>query len=393
TLFTLGQLSLIPSYWLLSLSVYGIIYFMSQNQLESLLDDAVIISEELKKFRVASKYLEEYPYGQNQPLRKHCQIFLDDKNKPSTQLKRITVMGTAIGLRMNPLLRIFLNTVVPWDFFAASRLETLKGELAANLQVWLGVLFELEAILSLANFSYLNPGRAFPEILETPNAPPALHAQQLGHPLIPDAQKKTNDFSLKKTGDIALVTGSNMSGKSTFLKTVGVNLCLAFAGGPVDAKSLKTTLFRMFSCIKINDSVTDGFSFFYAEVKRLKALLNELESDKLFPVLFLIDEIFKGTNNRERLIGSRSYIKTLVGKRGLGIITTHDLELTQLADKIPSVINYHFREDVVNGEMVFDYKMRPGPCPSTNALKIMQLEGLPVEEMHSINLDEHKRAS
>jgi len=171
-----------------------------------------------------------------------------------------------------------------------------------------------------------------------------------------------------------------MSGKSTFLRTLGVNLCLAYAGAPVDASSFQTTLFRLFTCIRVSDSVTDGYSYFYAEVKRLKALLVELEQPDGFPLFFLIDEIFKGTNNRERLIGSRAYIKALVGRNCIGVISTHDLELVKLADSIPQVTNAHFREEVIDTHMVFDYLLRPGPSPTTNALKIMQMEGLPVSD-------------
>ena len=125
--------------------------------------------------------------------------------------------------------------------------------------------------------------------------------------------------------------------------------------------------------------MTDGISFFYAEVKRLKALLLELQRDHPLPLLYCIDEIFRGTNNRERLIGSRAYVRALSGGRGLGFIATHDLELASLAGELPEVMNYHFRDRVEDGRMVFDYVLRPGPCPTTNALRIMRLEGLPVE--------------
>jgi DNA mismatch repair ATPase MutS len=125
--------------------------------------------------------------------------------------------------------------------------------------------------------------------------------------------------------------------------------------------------------------VTEGYSYFYAEVKRLRALLTEVESDNKMPLFFLIDEIFKGTNNRERRIGSESYISALVGQNCLGVISTHDLELVTLEEKLRDIRNYHFREDVLDGQMVFDYQLRHGPCPTTNALKIMQLEGLPVD--------------
>ncbi|MGE5681025.1 MAG: MutS-related protein, partial [Bacillota bacterium] len=132
-------------------------------------------------------------------------------------------------------------------------------------------------------------------------------------------------------------------------------------------------------------SVIDGISYFYAEVKRLKLLLDELKGKSNLPLLFLIDEIFKGTNNIERLIGSRSFIKSIAGKNGLGCVTTHDLELVKLADEINEIRNFHFREEVHTGKMHFDYVLREGPCPTTNALRIMELEGLPVEKINQEN--------
>ena len=170
-----------------------------------------------------------------------------------------------------------------------------------------------------------------------------------------------------------------MSGKSTFLRTLGVNLLLAYAGGPVNASALRTRRYRLFSSIRVSDALETGISYFYAEVNRLRALLDTLEADDPRPVFFLLDEIFRGTNNRERLIGSRSYVRALAGGHGVGLIATHDLELVQLADDSPSIRNAHFREDVEDGRMVFDYRLRSGPCPTTNALKIMRLAGLPVE--------------
>jgi DNA mismatch repair ATPase MutS len=137
-------------------------------------------------------------------------------------------------------------------------------------------------------------------------------------------------------------------------------------------------LLRIFTCINVSDSVTDGISYFYAEVQRLKALLQALSMPSETPLLFLIDEIFRGTNNRERLIGSQSFIEALSGGNGVGLVSTHDLELITLAESMPTIHNYHFRETIVDGRMAFDYELRPGPCPTTNALTIMQLEGLPV---------------
>jgi DNA mismatch repair ATPase MutS len=169
-----------------------------------------------------------------------------------------------------------------------------------------------------------------------------------------------------------------MSGKSTFIRTLGVNLSLAYAGSVVNAESLNVSLFRLYTCIKVSDSVIDGISYFYAEVKRLKKLLDEIETSG-FPVFFLIDEIFRGTNNVERLKGSSAFIKKLAETNAVGVLATHDLELVKLADVISKVKNYHFKEEIKNNKMFFDYMLNEGPCPTTNALKIMKLEGLPIE--------------
>jgi DNA mismatch repair ATPase MutS len=139
--------------------------------------------------------------------------------------------------------------------------------------------------------------------------------------------------------------------------------------------------FRLYTCIRISDSLDDGFSYFYAEVKRLKGLLEAIQPGPSgLPLLYLVDEIFRGTNNRERLIGSRAYVKALIGAAGVGLIATHDLDLATLAENHPQVCNVHFRDEVAGGKLTFDYLLRPGPSPTTNALKIMQIEGLPVED-------------
>jgi DNA mismatch repair ATPase MutS len=209
------------------------------------------------------------------------------------------------------------------------------------------------------------------------------YATGLGHPLIPDGERVCNDLTVHTLGEVAVITGSNMAGKSVFLKTVGMNLALAYAGGAVCAQQLETVLFRLFTCLGISDSVTDGISYFYAEVKRLKALLVELEREHALPLWFAIDEIFRGTNNRERLLGSRAYLRALIGQYAIGFIATHDLELATLADELSQVRNYHFRDQVKGDRMAFDYTLRTGPCPTTNALTIMRLEGLPVPPTES----------
>ena len=382
-LFVLNILNLIPNYWVMILLLTILFLFVTKNQRGDLFEDAYHLRDTFAQLSLIFEYLETYRYGKNLNLRALCEPFYQDReHRPSSLLKKIARIASAATLQKNLLLWIIVNVLAPWDFYFAYRFHQYKSQVATYLPVWLDIWLELEALNSLANFAYLNPDYVLPEIVpcvgqDDHNAP--FRACDLGHPLIPQQQKVVNDFAIDKLGEIDIITGSNMSGKSTFLRTLGVNLCLAYAGGPVNASLFQTSLFRVFTCIRISDSVTEGYSYFFAEVKRLKALLTAVESGDNMPVFFLIDEIFKGTNNRERRIGSEAYISALVGHNCLGVISTHDLDLVALADTLPGIRNYHFKEDVIDGEMVFDYILRTGPSPTTNALKIMQLEGLPVD--------------
>jgi DNA mismatch repair ATPase MutS len=271
---------------------------------------------------------------------------------------------------------------MPWDLWFLRRLEQARRDVAAELPEWLDRLAEIEAASALANFAYLHPAYVWPTPIEAcGNGHPArIDATGLGHPLLADAVRVTNEFALDGAGHIVLITGSNMSGKSTFLRTVGLNVCLAQAGAPVCATGFHWSWTRLFCCIRVSDSLEAGLSYFYAEVKRLRVLLDAARDRAAVPVLYLIDEIFKGTNNRERLAGSRAYIATLAGTNGFGLISTHDLELAELQDQIPSITNAHFQETVATGALQFDYRLRPGPCTTTNALRIMANEGLPVPD-------------
>ena len=371
----------LPPWWQITLAAYLGLWLLWSRTMEAAADQATALEGALRQLRAVFALLEAFSYRGTPHLRALCGPYLDRVHRPSRYLSRITRVVAAIGLRENPLLRLILNALLPWDAYLAYRLNQTKADLGDRGTAWMDVWFELEALASLANFGYLNPAYSFPAMItgEGQRSAVPFDAQGLGHPLISDEEKACNDFSVSELGQVTVITGSNMAGKSVFLKTVGVNLSLAYAGGPVDAQRLQTVPFRIFTSMGISDSVTDGISFFYAEVRRLKALLAELERDHPLPLLFCIDEIFRGTNNRERLIGSRAYVRALTGKHGLGFIATHDLELAKLAGELAQVINYHFRDQVVDGRMVFDYFLQPGPCPTTNALRIMQLEGLPVQ--------------
>jgi hypothetical protein len=375
-----NRLGLLPPWWQITLVVYLGLILLRSGAVDAAWNEAVALEGALRQLRAVFGQLETFSYRDTPHLRGLCHPFLDSAHRPSRYLARITRILMAMSLRSNPLLRLVLNALVPWDAYFAYRLNQTRAEMAPHAGAWMDAWFELEALASLANFAYLNPDYAFPLLLAEgeQKASAVFQALDLGHPLIPEGDRVCNSLAVSEMGQVTIITGSNMAGKSVFLKTVGVNLALAFAGGPVVAHSLQTVPFRLFTCMGISDSVTDGISYFYAEVRRLKALLAELEAGHTWPLLFCIDEIFRGTNNRERLIGSRAYVRALAGKHGLGFIATHDLELAKLADEVSQVVNYHFRDHVVDDRMAFDYTLRPGPCPTTNALTIMQLEGLPV---------------
>jgi hypothetical protein len=377
-LFVLNALGALPPVWTITWALYLVLFFSNAGAIRGLFDKTLDAQTHLHRLRAVFRLLERWDYTGTSGLRALCTPFLDRTWRPSALLSRLNRILAAASLQQNLFLWLPINLLVPWDIVCADQLHHCEVELTSHLPVWLDTWHELEALSALANYAYLNPNTTLPRLLVEQPMSPVFTARALGHPLIPDCTRVSNDFSLPAVGDVALITGSNMSGKSSFLRTLGVNLCLAYAGAPVCASHMETALFRLYTCIAVSDSVVDGISYFYAEVKRLKHLLDALEADAPQPLFFLIDEIFKGTNNRERLIGSRSYVHALAGRHGLGAISTHDLELTRLSEEIPQLANYHFREHLDHDRLVFDYLMRPGPSPSTNALRIMQQEGLPV---------------
>lgn len=376
-LFTLAAFAVIPGDLVLfTLLIYAAIFVTQFRKIQTTFEDALTIEGALQRMRAVMHFLEQDHYGSMPAV--HELVLPIIENKPSAVLRRATGVISGASLRANPIFWLLVNAVIPWDYYFADRLEALKVDLNEQLPKWLDVWYEVEALSSMATFAYLNPAYTFPAI--SPTLETVFDAKQIGHPLIPDDERVCNDFAFNEVGEIVVITGSNMAGKSSFLRSLGVNLCLAYAGGAVCAGALAVVPFRLYTSIRVTDSLDNGISFFYAEVKRLKGLLKAIDMENEPPVLFLIDEIFRGTNNRERLIGSRSYIRALVDKNCVGLIATHDLELVALEHESPHIRNHHFREDVQEGRMVFDYILREGPSPTTNALRIMAMEGLPVEE-------------
>jgi DNA mismatch repair ATPase MutS len=233
---------------------------------------------------------------------------------------------------------------------------------------------QLEAICSLATFAYENPDYAFADLEEGP-----LHfeAAGLGHPLLPRSSRVLNDVSLPSPGHVLLVPGSNMSGKSTLLRSIGLSAVLGMSGAPSCCNNLRMSPCAVRSSMRVEDSVRGGVSRFYAELQQIKRVC---ETAKQRPVLFLLDEIFHGTNSRERHIGARSVVRRLIEHGAVGAVSTHDVALAALTEVLEDKIHLvHFQEDIRDGEMVFDYKLRQGVVKSGNALRWMRHVGLDVD--------------
>ncbi len=295
------------------------------------------------------------------------------RNSPSKEARKLDLILGFVGTQTNPILHLILNFFTPWTLVSVYFLERLRKSMIIDFPVCSEELSELEALGSLALFEKYQT-QTYPELRNETR----LSCIQLYHPLLERRKAVANDFEFPDGKSLGLLTGSNMSGKSTFLRTMGLNQTLANMGAPVFADRFATRPFKIETCIEVTDSLRDGYSYFYAEVRRLRHILETASSQT--PVLYLVDEIFRGTNNKERQIGSAAVIRSLADqKTAIGFISTHDLELTVLEDNHPSLLNLHFREDIdENGKMVFYYHLRPGPCPTTNALRIMQSEGIQI---------------
>ncbi len=289
------------------------------------------------------------------------------KKHVSRDIHKLDRLISLMSLKTNPILFYILNLIVPWDFILAELCEKARLSFQNNFKSWSKEIIELEALSSLANLNIYHDTHWAEE---KENA--FLSFSEVSHPLINQNTIVTNDFNSFEN-KIFIITGSNMSGKSTFLRAVGINFCLAQIGAPVFAKNFYFESRQIVSCIRVSDSLRDGQSYFYAEVKRMKHILDLAKEEKVF---FLIDEPLRGTNNKERLIGNQRYLKATLNFDACGFISTHDLELTQLSQTDPRIINYHFSEKWDEEDLVFDYKIKEGPSKSTNALKILAREGL-----------------
>ncbi len=303
------------------------------------------------------------------------QSLKSEGREASRLIHRLSRLVERAGQRRNQLF-MPIALMLLWTPHHALSIEGWRRRHGRHVARWLDAVGELEALSSLAAYAFENPEDPFAEIVD--EGGPLFEATGLGHPLLPRARCVTNDVTLGSGVDLVVVSGSNMSGKSTFLRAIGSNTVLALAGAPVRARSLRLSCVQVGASIRVQDSLLEGASRFWAEIVRLKAIL-ELARRGGRPLLFLLDELLSGTNSHDRRIGAEGLLRSLLEAGAAGVVTTHDLALADIADALgPRARNVHFSDVVVDGELRFDYRLREGRVTGSNALALMRAVGLDV---------------
>ncbi len=295
---------------------------------------------------------------------------------PSSHLRGLRRWVGFADLRTQPLAHIFVNPLLLWDLNVLQGLEAWNRRSGQHVSAWFEALADLEALASLACLLELDPAARLPEVVSSPEP---LLATQIEHPLLQADTRIANDVALRGLGTALIVTGSNMAGKSTLLRAVGLNVALALAGGPVCADRMQVPYLRLRASMRARDSLQQGASYFLAELNKLRTVVRNLETDP--PVLFLLDELLRGTNERARHLGAKAVLMHLIDRAATGLVATHDTQLAALETDYPTRLhNVHFTDIERDGEMVFDYHVRPGIVQTSNALKLLALAGIEVAE-------------
>ncbi|HEU5146044.1 MAG TPA: DNA mismatch repair protein MutS, partial [Chryseosolibacter sp.] len=278
---------------------------------------------------------------------------------------------SAFDARLNSMTNLFVNSLLLYDLQCVYRLEKWRSENAGDLMQWIDAVHQTEVLCTLGTFAFNHPNFIFPGI----NTEQRLSGKSLGHPLIDESIRVVNDVHVDASQSIMIITGANMAGKSTFLRSLGINVVLALAGAPVCAKQFECPFIEIRSGMRTADSLKENQSYFYAELDRLKSIMDELRSGK--PLLVLLDEILKGTNSTDKQAGSIALVKQLTAYACLALIATHDLALGDLEKAFPGkVVNYSFEPNIENDQLSFDYKLKRGIAQKMNATFLMEKMGI-----------------
>ncbi len=325
-----------------------------------------------QKKNILEKYAHILHYLQGEKFSSSVLTKLSERAaEADIKVKSLASLVSTFNARLNAMTNLVVNSLLMFDMQCVYRLEKWKHENAANLKEWLDVISEAEVLCSLGTFSFNHPSFTYPEVNDTLT----IEAKELGHPLISTNECISNDVLVGATQSVLIITGANMAGKSTFLRTMGVNLVLALAGAPVCAKEFTCPIISMRSGMRTADSLKDHQSYFYAELNRLKTIMDELRSDK--PLFILLDEILKGTNSTDKQLGSIALVKQLLPHPCLALIATHDLALGELEKEFPEqVSNFCFEANIEKDQLSFDYKLKPGLAQKMNATFLMKKMGI-----------------
>lgn len=370
--------------WVLGVTGYGLplagfLILLITTWLTKSVTDAVILPIYNLSF-VSEEYEDMLQLIAKQEFK--SEYLIDIKNKITKEkgilksYKELRKIVQSYNISFNPLIHQLLSGVVLWDYQLACLVGSWKKTYGLNFSSCFDIIGDVEEMLSFATLGMVRETN-WPQVNYAEKDMTCLECQDLYHPLINPEKVQPNGISLK--GGITVITGSNMSGKTTFLRTLAINLALAYVGAPVCGKKLVADYMEIFTSMRVTDDVANGISTFYAEILRIKAMAEYKKNNK--PMICLIDEIFKGTNSADRIVGATEAITRLAGSNSITIVSTHDFELCKLEDKEGNLAeNYHFEEYYEDGQLKFDYKIKDGRCTTTNARAILRMAGFEVAD-------------
>jgi hypothetical protein len=359
--------------FVISLLINGIITSRARHRLEKIFAGIGDTHKDLDSLALLLQRIEAEKF--ESPMLQQLQArLLTHGQPPSACIARLDTLADLDDSRHNWFVRIF-DIPLLYSMQIAFALERWRRTYGGGIEAWLQVVGEIETLTSIAAYAYEHPQDPFPEFA-SPEAEICFHGDALGHPLLPADKCVRNDVTLGGPNQVLLVSGSNMSGKSTYLRVVGINAVLAMMGAPVRATRLRLSRVAVGASMRVSDSLQKGISHFYAEIKRLRQVV---DLSSMGPTLFLLDEVLQGTNSHDRRVGTEGVLRTLLRNAAIGLVTTHDLALTSLEQVFPAhVQNVHFQERFEDDRLSFDYRLRAGVVTTSNGIELMKSIGLDV---------------
>lgn len=359
----------VPVVWLLYVFLLGgMLMGKYLKKIAKLSDDTGRIQDLFDRYHSLLYRIEKETFTSKQLVELQARIHESDK-KASEIFKEFSKLLGALDQRNNILLSIPANGLFLRDFWVVRKIDKWIAEHGAKVDEWFNVVAEFDALNSLANFGFNHPNYVYPTVMKGETQ---LEAIQLGHPLLKSEGRIDNDFKMLNQ-QFFIITGANMAGKSTFLRTVGLSVVMANCGLPICAKSFQYTPIKLITSMRTTDSLSENESYFFSELKRLKHIIDTIEQEEHFIIL---DEILKGTNSKDKAKGSQQFVEKLVRTKSTGIIATHDLSLCELEAQLPEVKNYYFDAEIVNDELYFDYCLKTGVCQNMNASFLLKKMGI-----------------